>query len=109
MTRFYSTDGKSEMLCSRLSPKDARFGKNVVGELMKGKKGKDISASVVNLFPEYKDNLGNLTTQKDVYAKLDEIIAELPLDQKELKLSPLPTGIENSIKKFTRTNLHSRS
>ena len=100
LTRFYSTDGKSEMLCSRLSPKDARFGKNVVGELMKGKKGKDISASVVNLFPEYKDNLGNLTTQKDVYAKLDEIIAELPLDQKELKLSPLPTGIENSITKF---------
>jgi putative ATP-dependent endonuclease of OLD family len=100
LTRFYSTDGKSEMLCSRLSPKDARFGKNVVGELMKGKKGKDISASVVHLFPEYKDHLGNLTTQKDVYAKLDEIIAELPLEQKELKLSPLPTGIENSITKF---------
>ena len=100
LTRFYSTDGKSEMKCNRLSPKDARFEKNVVGELMKGKKGKDISTSVINQFPEYKDKLGNLTTQKDVHAKLDEIIAELPLDQKELKLSPLPTGIENSITKF---------
>lgn len=100
LTRFYATDGKSEMLCSRLSPVDARFGKNVVGELMKGKKGKEISASVINLFPEYKEKLEKLTTQKDVYAKLDEIIAELPLDQMELKLSTLPTGIENSITKF---------
>jgi putative ATP-dependent endonuclease of OLD family len=100
LTRQYSTDGKSEMLCSRLSPKDTKFNKDVVGGLMKGKKGKEISASVIVLFPEYKDKLENLTTQKDVYAKLDEIIAELPLDQKELKLSPLPTGIENSITKF---------
>lgn len=100
LTRFYATDGKSEMLCSRLSPVDARFGKNVVGELMKGKKGKEISASVINLFPEYKEKLESLTSQKDVYTKLEEIIAELPHDQKELKLSPLPTGIENSITKF---------
>lgn len=100
LTRYYTQDGKSDLLCSRLSPKDARFAKNVVGELMKGKKGKDISASAINLFPEYKDKLANLTTQKDVYAKLDEIIAELPPEQKELKLSALPTGIENSIAKF---------
>lgn len=100
LTRYYSTDGKSELLCSRLSPKDTKFDKNIVSELMKGKKGKDISASVIKLFPEYKVKLENLTTQKDVYAKLDEIIAELPLEQKELKLAPLPTGIENSITKF---------
>lgn len=100
LTRQYSTDGKSEMLCSRLSPKDAKFNKEVIGGLMKGKKGKEVSSGVVALFPEYKDKLENLTTQKDVYAKLDEIIADLPLDQKELKLSPLPTGIENSIAKF---------
>lgn len=99
LTRQYS-EGKSEMLCSRLSPKDAKFNREVVGGLMKGKKGKDVSAGVIALFPEYKDKLENLTTQKDVYAKLDEIIADLPLDQKELKLSPLPTGIENSITKF---------
>lgn len=100
LTRQYSTDCKSEMLCSRLSPKDAKFNKEVIGGLMKGKKGKEVSSGVVALFPEYKDKLENLTTQKDVYAKLDEIIADLPLDQKELKLSPLPTGIENSIAKF---------
>jgi predicted ATPase len=100
LTRYYPVEGKSELLCCRLSPKDARFGKNVIGELMKGKKGKDISASVISSFPEYKDKLEGLTTQKDVHAKIEEIIASLPADQKELKLSSLPTGIENSITKF---------
>jgi predicted ATP-dependent endonuclease of OLD family len=100
LTRYYTPDGKSDLLCSRLSPKDARFGKNVVGELMKGKKGKEISASIINLFPEYSEKLKALTSQKDIYAKLDEIINDLPLEEKELKLSPLPTGIENSIAKF---------
>jgi len=100
LTRQYSNDGKSELLCSRMSPKDSRFNKEVIGGLMKGKKGKEVSSGVASLFPEYKDKLENLTTQKDVYAKLDEIIAELPIEEKELKLSPLPTGIDNSISKF---------
>ena len=100
LTRFYSADGKSDMLCSRLSPKDPRFGPNVVGGILKGKKGKDISASIISLFPEYKEKLSNLSAQKDVHAKLEEIILELPADQMELKLSSLPTGIENSITKF---------
>lgn len=100
LTRFYSTDGKSDMLCSRLSPKDPRFSASVVGGILKGKKGKDISASIISLFPEYKEKLSNLSAQKDVYAKLDEIILELPAEQMELKLSSLPTGIENSITKF---------
>jgi putative ATP-dependent endonuclease of the OLD family len=100
LTRFYSTDGKSELLCSRLSPKDDKFSRDVISALIKGKRGKDISASVIDLLPQYKEKLENLTTQKDVYAKIDEIITELPLNEKELKLSPLPTGIENSITKF---------
>ena len=100
LTRYYPTEGKSDLLCNLLSPKDARFQRNVVNELMKGKRGKDIGASVINQFPEYKDILGNLATQKDVNAKLDEIIARMPVEEKELKLSPLPTGIENSIAKF---------
>lgn len=100
LTRYYSTEGKSELLCSRLSPKDVRYGKNVISEILKGKKGKDISASIILLFPEYADRLNNLTTQKDVYSKLDQIIGELPSEELELKLSPLPTGIENSIKNF---------
>lgn len=100
LTRYYDLDGKSDLLCSRLAPKDARYGKEVVTALMKGKKGKDISSAVIGAFPEHKDKLEGLTTQKDVNAKLEEIVAELPAEDKELKLSPLPTGIENSIKSF---------
>lgn len=100
LTRYYNSDGKSEMLCSRLAPKDPRFGKNVVGELLKGKKGKDISSSIISLFPEHKEKLSNLPTQKEAYIKLDEIISGLLPEEMELKLSPLPTGIDNSIAKF---------
>jgi putative ATP-dependent endonuclease of the OLD family len=100
LTRHYGTDGKSEILCSRLSPKDPRFGKSLVGELLKGKKGKDISASLTSLFPEYKIQLENLSTQKDAFSKLEEIISTLLPDELELKLAPLPTGIDNSISKF---------
>lgn len=98
LTRYYNTDGKSDLLCSRLAPKEGKYSKNVVGELMKGKRGKEIAQSVIEILPQHKDKLEGLTTQKDVYAKLDEIIAELPAEQKEMKLSPLPTGIENSVK-----------
>lgn len=98
LTRYYHTDGKSDLLCSRLAPKEGKYGKNVIGELMKGKKGKDISLSVIEILPQHKEKFEGLTTQKDVFAKLDEIIAELPAEQKEMKLSPLPTGIENSVK-----------
>lgn len=98
LTRYYNTDGKSDLLCSRLAPKEGKYSKNVVGELMKGKRGKEIAQSVIEILPQHKDKLEGLTTQKDVYAKLDEIIAELPAEQKEMKLSPLPTGIENSVR-----------
>lgn len=100
LTRQYHTDGKSELLCNRLAPKDARFSKNVISELIKGKKGKAISDSVISLFPEFEAKFAGITTQKDIYSKIDEIILELPQDQKEFKLSSLPTGIENSIKFF---------
>ena len=98
LTRYYDTDGKSELLCSRLAPKEGKYSKNVVAEIMKGKKGKDISASIIEILPEHKDKFDGITTQKDVFAKLEEVVFGLPLEQKEMKLAPLPTGIENSVK-----------
>lgn len=98
LTRFYNTDGKSELLCNRLAPKEVKYSKDVVGASIKGKKGKDISQSVIEILPQHKEKFEGLTTQKDVFTKLDEVIAELPAEQKEMKLAPLPTGIENSVK-----------
>lgn len=98
LTRLYNTDGKSDLLCSRLAPKEGKYSKDVVGAIMKGKKGKEISQSVIEILPQHTEKFEGLTTQKDVFAKLDEVVAELPTEQKEIKLAPLPTGIENSVK-----------
>jgi len=100
LTRYYETDGRSELLCSRPTPKDQRYTKDVITAVMRGKKGKEISSAVITIFPEHKEKLEVLTTQKDVTTQLEVIIAALPAEEKELKLSPLPTGIENSIKNF---------
>jgi putative ATP-dependent endonuclease of the OLD family len=100
LTRRYGTDGRSELLCSRPTPKDPRFGKNLINELLKGKKGKEISINLILVFPEYKTALENLSTQKEAVSKLDEIISTLLPEDLELKLAPLPTGIDNSISKF---------
>ncbi|MDF2852839.1 MAG: hypothetical protein K0S31_3524 [Sphingobacterium multivorum] len=98
LTRFYNTEGKSDLLCSRLAPKEGKYSKDVIGAIMKGKKGKEISQSVIEILPQHIEKFEGLTTQKDIFAKLDEVIAELPAEQKEMKLAPLPTGIENSVK-----------
>jgi len=100
LTRSYSTDGKSEFLCRRLSPKDLRFGKSVISEIIKGKKGKEIGISITTLFPEYRETLLSLTTQKEVFLNLEEIISKLPVEDMEYKLSSLPTGFDNSIVKL---------
>lgn len=100
LTRYYQVDGKSELLCSRLVPKDGKYSRSVLGEIIKGKKGKDIAAAAIELLPQYKEKFEGLTTQKEAYAKLDEIILELPIEEKEFKMAALPTGIENSIKNF---------
>jgi predicted ATP-dependent endonuclease of OLD family len=100
LTRLYSLDGKSELLCQRSAPKDARFGKTVISELLKGKKGKDLETAIVTLFPEYKERFSGLTTQAAINKKIEDIISELQPDQMEMKRSSLPTGIDNSIKTF---------
>lgn len=98
LTRLYNTDGRSDLLCSRLAPKEVKYSKDVIGATMKGKRGREISQSVIELLPQHKEKFEGLTTQKEVFEKLDEVIAELPAEQKEMKLAPLPTGIENSVK-----------
>lgn len=100
LTRYYSTDGKSELLCNKLSPKEAKFNKNAIDEILKGKKGKHISESIISLFPEYREKLESVSSQKEVHNRLEEIILQLPETELELKLSSLPTGIDNSIRSF---------
>jgi predicted ATP-dependent endonuclease of OLD family len=100
LVRIYDIDGKSKLHCKKVGPKDPRLSENVINDLLKGKKGNDISESLKGLLPEYEKNLDNLNTQKAGKEKIEEIISALNEDELELKIANLPTGIDNSVSNF---------
>lgn len=100
LVRIYDLEGKSKLHCKRLGPRDTRLSDNVISDLLKGKKGNDISDSLINLLPEFEDKFGGLKTQKAAKEKIAEIIEELLPEQLEMQISSLPTGIDNSITNF---------
>lgn len=97
---YYPNNGGSEILCNRNAPKDNRFDKDTISGMLKGKKGKEIEKSISVLFPEYKNEFLGIVTQASVYTKIEEIINKLPSEDLELRLAPIPTGIDASIKYF---------
>jgi len=100
LVRIFDLEGKSKLFCKRLGPIDTRLSESTINDLLKGKKGKEISDSLIALLPEYRDNLQNLATQKAAKEKIDEIVSTLPSEQMEMKIASLPTGIDNSISNF---------
>lgn len=100
LVRLYDLEGKSKLHCKRLGPTDKRLSDIVINDLLKGKKGNDISESLINLLPEYEAEFGNLKTQKSAKEKVQEIVAGLSVEQLEMQISSLPTGIDNSITYF---------
>ncbi len=100
LTRKYEVDGKSSLLCNRLMPKDKRFEREVIDSLLKGKKGKEIVEIMSKAFQEYADEFKGIITQAKAKEKIEEIVAKFPIDQMEMCLADLPTGIDNSITKF---------
>lgn len=100
LTRRYLYGEKSELLCNRKVPKDGRFRKEVLHGLMKGKRGKAIGEEVAKLFKEHSTKFVGLTTQTSVYEQVEDIASGLPVEDLEIQLSPLPTGIDASIKNF---------
>lgn len=100
LVRIYDIDGKSKLYCKKIGPKDPRLSENVINDLLKGKKGNEISKSLIELLPEYEERLGNLKTQKEAKERLEEIISKLDKNDLELKIANLPTGIDNSVSNF---------
>lgn len=100
LVRIYDLEGKSKLFCKRPGPIDTRLSESVINDLLKGKKGKEISESLIELLPEYGDKLDNLATQKAAKEKIEEIVLDLPSEQMEMKIVSLPTGIDNSISNF---------
>lgn len=98
LVRVYYQNGKNELSYKRLFPKDNRFDADTITAMLKGKKGKEIEVSISGLFHEYVSDFSGIITQVAATAKIEEIIKRLSPDDLELKLSPLPTGIDASIK-----------
>ncbi|GJM64767.1 AAA family ATPase [Persicobacter diffluens] len=100
LVRLYETDGKSKLYCKKLSPKDTRLSEDSINNLLKGKKGADISSSLIGFLPEYESELSNLKTQKAAKEKIELIVNNLNSNCLEMQISNLPTGIDNSIANF---------
>lgn len=99
--RYSFQDNKSVLLCKMLSPIDERFLKDNIDTLLKGKKKNEINGILYATFPEYASNFqGKVETQAQAKELLQNIILQMPVEQKQWGFQPLPTGIENSIKNF---------
>ncbi len=98
LTRRYVLGSRSELLCKRLSPKDPNF--DLIETALVGKRGKEVEQVMAGLLPKFASNFQGITTQKAAKEKVAEISTGLPDDEKEMKLSSLPTGIPESIYAF---------
>lgn len=98
--RYSKTDYSSKLRHVKLAPKDKRFNKRNIEELLKGKKGKASIQGVLNeSFPELDEKeVSDVTTLKRAKELIDEYILTINEDEMEEKDVPLDTGFDNSIK-----------
>ncbi|MFF5626657.1 AAA family ATPase [Microbacterium sp. NPDC012755] len=92
--------GRSQLLISQRVPSEARWGEETLTELMRGKKGAELRAAVVELLPELDEVLAAQPTQTAIKTARAEAVAAMPDDEKEPGDRPLPTGIDAAIKDF---------
>lgn len=91
-------DGKSTLQCKRPLPNDTRYDPIKVKELVSGKKPAEISGCLAEAFPDKVDQTKGIKTQGGAVAWIEEEIAAIPLTEKSMKLTALPTGMDNSVK-----------
>jgi putative ATP-dependent endonuclease of the OLD family len=97
LVRHYGTDGKSQLGYNGLAPKEARFSTEVVAALIAGKKGSQLKDAVVGLFPELADKVTGSSTQTAVKELVQKLGDGLPVEAKEMRFIPLPTGLDKSV------------
>lgn len=98
LARRYSTDGSSKLRILTKIPKELKFRKEKIDEVLKGKKGNDLKDTIATFYPEIADKLEEIGTQKRAKEILTEYIETIPTDQLEECDIPLETGIDNSIR-----------
>jgi energy-coupling factor transporter ATP-binding protein EcfA2 len=98
LVREYSSDGKSVLLYSTLTPTDARFSAESIAALVsKQRAGQTFMNNVVAQFPELQGIVDATMNQDTVKQKIQELADSLPDNQKTDAIQMLPTGIDKSI------------
>ncbi|QKF59080.1 ATP-dependent nuclease [Aliarcobacter lanthieri] len=99
--RYSKTDYSSKLRNIKFIPKDKRFNKSDIDELLKGKKGNEIPIVLAKNYPELDEekilNVKTLTKAKEL---INNYISTLNDDEMEEKDISLDTGINNSITSF---------
>jgi hypothetical protein len=98
VTRLYDEGGGgSNYYVSKLLPRDERFTDDNIKLLITGKSGDVLRSAVVSAFPELNSILIARPTQAAVKASIAQIIEDMPSEEKEERLAPLPTGLDKSL------------
>ena len=97
LVRRYGPDGKGQLEYRGLVPKDGRFHPDAVDALVFKKKAKALRDAVIQSFPELDGKIEASATQADVKEEIEKLAFGLPVEEKESRLVPLPTGLDKSI------------
>ncbi len=98
LTRRFSSDGDTQLGCYTLLPKDARFDKEAVDALLKGKTKGDIRTALLSAFPDKGEEMPtSFSSQKQAKDLIANWGNALPEAEKEMKFRSLPTGADFSI------------
>lgn len=100
LVRIWDPSGKSELKCRRLVPKEPRFHRENVDELLKGKTGRELERVVRTRFPELAEHQFERINQKAIKEAIESLIESMPRAEKVLDIDDLPTGIDVSIKRL---------
>ncbi len=92
--------GKSQLLISRLGPKNENWTSDVLDPAMRNKSGEELRETVIGLIPELDDVLPPKPTQTAIRQARDELVATLSDDELVYRDEPLGTGIDAGIKNF---------
>src|SRR5450756_3232424 len=96
LARRYASDGTSKLRVVKAMPIEPRYSTASIDVAFKGKKGKDIGATLLAMYPEVT-NAADASSVSTIGAAKDVVqayIDALPQDQLELQDVALPTGID---------------
>lgn len=97
--RRYDLDGRSRLRIFKKMPKEKKFSREFFDSAFHGTRGSEVDRVLRENFPELNIN-ESITTQGEARQLIDAYIDSLPDSEKVETEENLPSGIDNSIKKF---------